>query len=100
MVNPARMNAAPAQPASAPRVAVIVPVHTVAHFVGEALESRRARTLAEWECRVVDEGMPGNVARAVAPYLADSPIRLLGTDNRGVSAARGGLEMLGGVIPL
>ncbi len=88
MVNPARMSPAPARSASAPRVAVIVPAYGVAHLVGEALESLRAQTFAEWECVVIDDGAPDDVAGTVAPYLADSRIRLLQTDNRGVSAAR------------
>jgi glycosyltransferase involved in cell wall biosynthesis len=88
MVNPARMSFAPAPPASAPRVAVIVPAYGVAHLVSEALQSLQAQTLADWECVVVDDGAPDDVAGTVAPYLADPRIRLLQTDNRGVSAAR------------
>lgn len=77
-----------APPPSAPRVAVIVPAYGVAHLVGEALESLRAQTLREWECVVVDDGAPDDVAAAVAPYLADCRIRLLATDNGGVATAR------------
>jgi glycosyltransferase involved in cell wall biosynthesis len=71
-----------------PRAAVIVPAYGVAHLVGEALASLRAQTLAEWECVVIDDGSPDDVAGAVAPFLADPRIRLLATPNRGVSAAR------------
>jgi glycosyltransferase involved in cell wall biosynthesis len=67
---------------------VIVPAYGVAHLVGEALESLRAQSLAEWECAVIDDGSPDDVAGAVAPFLADPRIRFLATDNRGVSAAR------------
>ena len=88
MVNPARMSSAPDQPASAPRVAVIVPAYGVAHLLGEALDSLRAQTLTAWECVVVDDGARDDVAGAVAPHLADPRIRFLPTDNRGVSAAR------------
>ena len=67
---------------------MIVPAYGVAHLVGEALQSLRAQTLDEWECAVIDDGAPDDVAGAVAPYLADPRIRFLATDNRGVGAAR------------
>jgi glycosyltransferase involved in cell wall biosynthesis len=71
-----------------PRVAVIVPAYGVAHLVGEALASVQAQTTAEWECVIVDDGSPDDVAGAVAPFLSDSRFRILATDNGGVSAAR------------
>src|SRR5205085_5556952 len=74
--------------ARAPRVAVIVPAYGVAHLVGEALASLQAQTFSDWECVVVDDGAPDDVAGAVAPYLGDTRIRFLATDNRGVGAAR------------
>ncbi len=71
-----------------PRVAVIVPAYGVAHLVGEALASLQAQTLGNWECVVVDDGAPDDVAGAVAPFLADPRITLLETGNGGVSTAR------------
>lgn len=71
-----------------PRVAVIVPAYGVAHLLAEALDSLLAQTLTEWECIVIDDGAPDDVASAVAPYLADPRIRFLPTGNHGVSAAR------------
>lgn len=72
----------------APRVAVIVPAYGVAHLVGEALASVQAQTFTEWECIVVDDGAPDDVADAVAPFLSDQRIRFLKTDNGGVALAR------------
>jgi glycosyltransferase involved in cell wall biosynthesis len=80
--------APPAEPRTIPRVAVIVPAYGVAHLVGEALESLLSQTSPDWECLVIDDGAPDDVAGAVAPYLADSRIRFLHTANHGVSAAR------------
>jgi len=74
--------------APCPRVAVIVPAYGVAHLVGEALSSVQAQTLTDWECVVVDDGAPDDVASAVRPFLYDSRIRFFATPNRGVSAAR------------
>ena len=85
MVN-ARAMAVPALPL--PRVAVIVPAYGVAHLVGEALASLQAQTLAAWECVVIDDGAPDDVAAAVAPFLGDPRIRFVATANHGVSAAR------------
>lgn len=72
----------------APRIAVIVPAYGVAHLVGEALASLQAQTFPHWECVVIDDGAPDDVAAAVAPFLADSRIRFLRTDNGGVAVAR------------
>lgn len=85
MVNAAAMSATAPPP---PRVAVIVPAYGVAHLLGEALRSLQAQSLTAWECVVIDDGAPDNVAAAVAPFLADPRIRFVATANRGVSAAR------------
>ena len=71
-----------------PRVSVIVPAYGVAHLLGEALDSLLAQTFTEWECLVIDDGAPDDVAGAVAPYLSDSRMRFLATRNQGVSTAR------------
>ena len=71
-----------------PRVAVIVPAYGVAHLLGEALGSLQAQSLAEWECVVIDDGAPDDVAAAVAPFLADPRFRFVATAHHGVSAAR------------
>ena len=71
-----------------PRVAVIVPAYGVAHLLGEALRSLQAQSFREWECVVIDDGAPDDVAGSVLPFLADPRIRFVATVNRGVSAAR------------
>lgn len=71
-----------------PRAAVIVPAYGVAHLLGEALASLQAQTMPDWECVVIDDGAPDDVAGAVAPFLTDPRIRFLSTANHGVSAAR------------
>ena len=74
--------------ASPARVAVIVPAYGLADLVGEALHSLQRQTFPDWECIVIDDGSPDDVAGAVAPFLADPRIRFLATANHGVSAAR------------
>lgn len=71
-----------------PRIAVIVPAYGVAHLVGEALASLQSQTMRDWECVVIDDGAPDDVAAAVAPFLGDLRIRFLSTPNGGVSTAR------------
>jgi len=74
--------------AIAPRIAVIVPAYGVAHLVGDALASLLAQTFEDWECVVIDDGAPDDVAGAVAPFLDDPRIRFMATENQGVSRAR------------
>ena len=83
-----RRSAVRAPAPGAPRVAVIVPAYGVAHLLREALSSLQAQSLAEWECVVIDDGAPDDVAGAAAPFLADPRFRLVATSNLGVSAAR------------
>jgi len=71
-----------------PSVSVIVPAYGVAHLVADALDSLIAQNFADWEAIVIDDGAPDDVASAVAPYLADPRIRLVETDNGGISIAR------------
>lgn len=71
-----------------PRVAVIVPAYGVAHLLPEALSSVQAQTLCNWECVVVDDGAPDDVAGAVGPFLDDPRMTFLQTGNGGVSFAR------------
>ncbi len=75
-------------PEAAPRIAVIVPAYGVAHLLGQSLDSLSAQTFQNWECVVIDDGAPDDVAGAVGPYLSDPRIRFLQTGNHGVSAAR------------
>ena len=81
-------SAASARPQEPARVAVIVPAYGVAHLLGEALTSLQRQTFTQWECVVIDDGAPDDVAGAVAPFLSDPRIRFLATANHGVSAAR------------
>ncbi|MCJ2183835.1 glycosyltransferase family 2 protein [Novosphingobium sp. 1949] len=87
MIEPATSFPAPDDAAPA-RVSVIVPAYGVAQYLGDALDSLLAQTLTAWECVVIDDGAPDDVASAVAPYLRDRRIRFLTCANRGVSAAR------------
>lgn len=89
MVNATQMNLpVHPRPTGAPQVAVIVPAYGVADLVDQAIQSLLLQSLTDWECIIIDDGAPDDVAGAVHPYLDDPRFRFLATDNRGVSAAR------------
>jgi cellulose synthase/poly-beta-1,6-N-acetylglucosamine synthase-like glycosyltransferase len=67
---------------------VIVPAYGVAGFLAEALSSLWAQSFVDWEVVVVDDGDRIGVAAAFAPFGSDARMRLLQTDNAGVSTAR------------
>lgn len=71
-----------------PIVSIIVPAYGLAHLVGETIDSILAQTYPHWEAIIVDDGAPDDVESAVQPYLSDARIKLLKTDNGGLSTAR------------
>ncbi|MDB5686811.1 MAG: hypothetical protein JWR77_1400 [Rhizorhabdus sp.] len=70
-----------------PAISIIVPAYGVATMLGEALDSLLAQDRADWEAIVIDDG-DARVAAAIAPYAAESRIRFLQTDNKGLPTAR------------
>lgn len=73
---------------SGPRISVIVPAYGVAHLLAEALASLQAQSLTDWEAIVIDDGAPDDVAGACAAFADDPRIKLVMTDNGGISTAR------------
>ena len=72
---------------AAPLVAVLVPVHDQAAFLGRALLSLRDQSLTSWEAVVLDDGSRDDPAAAAAPFTGDPRVRLLSwPDNRGLGA--------------
>lgn len=81
-----------------PKVSVIVPVYQTEKFIENCVNSIRGQTLRDLEIILVDDGSPDGCP-AICDRLAqqDSRIRVLHTENRGVSAARNlGLETAAG----
>src|SRR5690242_10367772 len=71
-----------------PRVSVVLPLHDLRDYVGQAVESVLAQTVPadDVEIVVIDDGSRdggGEVARSYAPR-----VRVVRQDNRGLSAAR------------
>jgi len=76
-------------PNAAPRFAVIMPVYNHAAYVGQAIASVRAQTVADWELVVVDDGSTDGSSEAAARAAADDGrITIVRQANAGPSAAR------------
>ena len=71
-----------------PTVSVITATYNYARYLGEAIESVLAQTLADWEMIVVDDGSSDNTAEVIQPYLRDKRIHYHRTENRGQPAAK------------
>jgi glycosyltransferase involved in cell wall biosynthesis len=71
-----------------PAVTVVVPCYNLERYLGQTVESVFAQTLASWELVVVDDGSPGDVEAAIAPYRSDPRVRLVRQPNGGLCSAR------------
>lgn len=72
------------------QVSVITPVRDGRAFLGEAIASVKAQSVADWEMLIVDDGSTdGGAELAAAAARADPRIRLIATGaRRGAAAAR------------
>ena len=83
---------------SDPAVSVVVATYNHGRWLGDAIASVRAQTLADWELLVADDGSTDDTAAVVASS-GDSRVRYLpgvraeraAARNRGIAAARGEL---------
>ena len=71
------------------KISVIMPVYGVEKFVGKAIESIQAQTLAEWEFLIVDDGTKDNSGIICDEYAKnDSRITVIHKENGGAPSAR------------
>ena len=86
--------------AGGPLVSVVIPVYNVSRYLPQCLESVLAQTYQNVEVLIVDDGSTdgsGSICDRFAER--DSRIRVIHTDNRGLSAARNlGLENISGAF--
>lgn len=72
-----------------PLVSIIVPIYNVEQYLVECLDSLVNQTLQDIEIICVNDGSPDNSADIVRKYMqADSRIKLIEQENRGLSGAR------------
>ena len=74
---------------SSPVVSVVIPSYNYGHFIHEAIGSIETQTLTTWECIVVDDGSTDSTRDIVLSLAqADSRVKYIHQENRGLSAAR------------
>lgn len=73
-----------------PKISFLVPVYGTEELLGRCLRSIQKQTLAEFECIIVDDASPGDVAAVVAATVGgDARFRLVRHQtNRGLYQAR------------
>ena len=71
-----------------PRVSVVIPCYNHGAFLQETLESLHAQTFTNFEVIVVDDGSTDALTVALLDSLVEPGLRVIRTENRGVSAAR------------
>lgn len=69
------------------QVSIVIPAYNQAHYLGRAIQSALQQTHRALELIVVDDGSTDDTA-AVAQGFADSRVRYVYQENRGLSAAR------------
>ncbi len=80
-----------------PLVSVIIPVYNVLSFLREALDSVISQTYQNLEILLVDDGSTDGSGEVCDEYKADSRVRVIHQENRGISGARNtGLDQMTG----
>lgn len=72
-----------------PLISIIVPAYNVEKYIGKCLESIICQTYKKIEVLVINDGSPDQSGRIADDFSRrDSRLRVIHTDNRGVSTAR------------
>ena len=73
---------------------VIIPTYNYGRYLPESLGSALNQNVPPFEIIVIDGGSTDNTPNVIKPYLTDTRIKYIRTENRGVSAARNtGIEL-------
>jgi glycosyltransferase involved in cell wall biosynthesis len=74
-------------PIPMPTVSVVMPAYMHAHYVGEAIASVFAQTVAPLELIIIDDGSSDATVDCCRIWLRDAPfpVRLIGRENRGAA---------------
>jgi GT2 family glycosyltransferase len=83
------MGPAPSDCHRTPAISVITPAFNAAPYLHHTLESAIQQTFTDFELLIVDDGSTDQTAAIAQRYaLADTRVRLIRQDNRGIAAAR------------
>ncbi|MEI6401514.1 MAG: glycosyltransferase [Actinomycetota bacterium] len=75
-------------PSSEPLVSVLLPAYNAESFVGDAIESVLAQTLASFELVIVNDGSTDSTATLLDRYCSDPRVRIIDNgSNRGLVAS-------------
>lgn len=76
-------------PEAKPEISIIVPIYNVDRYLSDCLDSIISQSFRDWECILIDDGSTDNCAAICDRYAAvDSRLRIVHSENKGVSAAR------------
>lgn len=79
-------------------VSMIIPVYNVENYIRKCLESVINQTYKNLEILLINDGSRDNSRKIIEEYLVDKRIRIIDSENRGVSSARNiGLKEARGV---
>jgi GT2 family glycosyltransferase len=71
-----------------PYVSVIIPCYNLGRYLDEAVDSILSQTFQDFEIFIVDDGSTDEETRELLAFYSRPGIRVLRTENRGLSAAR------------
>ncbi len=70
------------------KYSVIIPIYNYGHYLPQSLGSVLNQTVSPFEIIVIDDGSTDNTPDVIKPFLTDSCLKYIRTENLGVSAAR------------
>ncbi len=72
-----------------PKVSIIIPAYNTGSLLGKCIQSVLCQTLSDWELFVVDDGSEDDTYETALRFSGmDDRIKVIHTENRGVSSAR------------
>lgn len=81
-----------------PAVSIIIPAYNTGRYLGKCIQSILCQTFSDWELFIVDDGSEDDTYETALKFSQeDERIKVIHTENRGVSSARNaGLELVSG----
>lgn len=70
------------------QISVIIPTYNRSSVIERAVQSVLNQSYQNWVLMIVDDGSTDNTLEVLDKYLVDERIRVISTENQGVSAAR------------
>ena len=68
-----------------PKVTVYIPSHNYGRYLDQSIQSVLRQTASNWELIVIDDGSTDDTAEVLQKYKADSRIRVVHQENKGLN---------------